>query len=135
MNQLEFHQRYEEESEQIYNTLIKLDEDELLDIIADPNGSKYKIWVGSDNYQIWQVFKAKGTIKSIWPLFDIVSNLSKPYLVRYHACTALFAIAGIHDEEFKGMVQYGRNAARELIDQQAAIHRLEAILKDLEGRV
>ncbi len=131
MNQLEFHQRYEEESEQIYNTLIKLDEDELLSIIADPDDSSYKIWVGSDNYQIWQVFIARGSAKSIRPLYDIVSNLSKPYLVRYHACTALFAIAGIKDDEFKGMVQYGRNAARELIDQQAAIHRLEAMLNGL----
>lgn len=131
MNQLEFHQRYEEESEQIYNTLIKLDEDALLEIIADPDDSKYKIWVGSDNYQIWQVFKDKGTTRSIQPLFDIVSNLSKPYLVRYHACTALFAIAGIKDDEFKGMVQYGRNAARELIDQQAAIDRLKTMLKGL----
>lgn len=129
MNQQEFHQRYEEESEQIYNTLIQLDEDQLLDIISDPEGSSYKIWVGNDNYQIWQVFIAKGTTKSIQPLYDIVSTLSKPYLIRYHACTALFAIAGIQDDEFKGMVQYGRNAERELIDQQAAIQRLEVILK------
>ena len=133
MNQQEFHQRYEEESEQIYNTLIPLDEDQLLAIIRDPDGSSYKIWVGNDNYQIWQVFIARGTAKSIRPLYDIVSNLNKPYLVRYHACTALFVIAGIHDDEFKGMVQYGRNAARELIDQRAAIHRLEAMLKGLEA--
>ena len=103
----------------------------MLSIIADPDDSSYKIWVGSDNYQIWQVFIARGSAKSIRPLYDIVSNLSKPYLVRYHACTALFAIAGIKDDEFKGMVQYGRNAARELIDQQAAIHRLEAMLNGL----
>ncbi len=133
MNQQEFHQRYEEESEQIYNTLIKLDEDELLDIISDPAGSKYKIWVGSDNYQIWQVFQAKGTYKSIKPLFHIVSNLQKPYLVRYHACAALFKIAGIDDEEFKGRVQFGRNGNRELVDQQAAIHRLKEMLEGLFG--
>ena len=131
MNQQEFHQRYEEESEQIYNTLIKLDEDELLDIISDPTGSKYKVWVGSDNYQIWQVFQAKGTYKSIKPLFHIVSNLQKPYLVRYHACAALFKIAGIDDEEFKGRVQYGRDGNREQVDQQAAIHRLKEMLEGL----
>lgn len=131
MNQQEFHQRYEEESEQIYNALIKLDEDELLDIISDPGGSKYKIWVGSDNYQIWQVFQAKGSAKSIKPLFDIVSNLQKPYLVRYHACAALFKIAGIEDEEFKGRVQFGRDVNRELVDQQAAIHRLKAMLEGM----
>ncbi len=131
MNQQEFHQRYEEESEQIYNTLIKLDEDELLDIISDPGGSKYKIWVGSDNYQIWQVFQAKGTAKSIKSLFDIVSNLQNPYLIRYHACAALFKIAGIDDEEFKGRVQFGRDGNRERVDQQAAIHRLKTMLEGL----
>ncbi len=131
MNQQEFHQRYEEESEQIYNTLIKLDEDELLDIISDPGGSKYKIWVGSDNYQIWQVFQAKGTAKSIKSLFDIVSKLQNPYLIRYHACAALFKIAGIDDEEFKGRVQFGRDGNRERVDQQAAIHRLKTMLEGL----
>ena len=129
MNQQEFHQLYEEESERIYNTLMQLDEDELLNIIHDPTGSKYKIWAGNDNYQIWRVFQAKGTANSIKPIFHIVSNLENPYLVRYHACAALFVIAGIHDEEFKGRVQYGRDGNRERVDQQAAIHRLKAMLE------
>ena len=133
MNQQEFHQRYEEESGKIYNELIKLYEDELLDIITNPGGGNYKIWVGNDNYQIWQVFQAKGTAKSIRPIFQIVSNLQNPYLVRYHACAALFVIAGIDDEEFKGRVQFGRDGNREAIDQSAAISKLEAMLSKEQG--
>ena len=131
MNQQQFHQFYEEESERIYNALMKLDEDALLEIIKDPGGSAYKIWVGNDNYQIWQVLQAKGTAKSIKPLFHIVSNLGIEYLIRYHACAALFVIAGIRDEEFKGRVQFGRDANRELIDQKAAITKLSEMLEGL----
>ena len=133
MNQQEFHQRFEEETDQFYNTLIKLDEDELLDIISNPDGGKYKIWDGNDNYQIWQVFKTKGTVKSIKPIFHIVSNFQNPYLVRYHACAALFVLAVIDDEEFKGRVQFGRNGNREAIDQPAAIAKLKAMLSKEQG--
>jgi L-rhamnose mutarotase len=133
MNQQEFHQRYEEESEQTYNALSKLDEDELLDIITSPGVGNYKIWVCNDNYQIWQVFRAKGTAKSIKPIFHIVSNLQNPYLVRYHACAALFKIAGINDEIFKGKVQYGRDENRERVDQVAAIAKLAEMIESLEA--
>ena len=132
MNQLEFHQLYEEESERIYNTLIKLDEDELLKIIEDPLATDYKKWVGNDNYQLWQVFKATGTNTSIKPIFEIASSLTNKYLIRYHACSALFVIVHIKDDELKGEVQYGLNANKERVDQKAAIDRLKEMLKGLE---
>jgi hypothetical protein len=128
MNQLEFHQRFEEESEKIFNALVLLSEEELLKILADATGGHYKIWAGGDQYQIWQAFQANGTQKSIQPLFTIVSNLSIEYLVRYHACAALFKIANIHDDDFKGQVQYGLNANREKVDQKEAIRKLGVIL-------
>jgi len=133
MNQQEFHKRYEEEAEHSYNALMELDEDALLDIIHDPDGGKYKIWKGNDNYQIWQVFGKKGTSKSIKPLFHIVSNLKTEYLVRYHACAALFKIAGINDEIFMGKVQFGRDENRQLIDQKEAIAKLAEIIESLGG--
>jgi hypothetical protein len=61
-------------------------------------------------------------------LFAIVSNLSIAYLVRYHACAALFHLAHIEDEDFMGQVQYGLNANREKVDQQVAIKRLAELL-------
>lgn len=132
MKQEEFHLRYEEEAEHIYATLSKLSEDELLAIIADPGGGRHRIWDGNDNYQVWQVFRVKGTVKSIRPLFDIVSNLGNKYLVRYHACAALFTIAGISDDDLLGEVRYGLNKYRERVDQRAAIDRLEGILRGMD---
>ena len=131
MNQQEFHKLYEEESERIFNDLMELDEEALLDIIRDPGGGRFRIWVGSDNYQIWQVIGQKGTAKSIVPLFRIVSNLEIEYLPRYHACEALFKLAGIEDEIFMGKVQYGRDENREAVDQPAAIKKLAEMLEDL----
>lgn len=128
MNYSEFQQRYEEESERLFQKFSKKSEDELLDIIADPAGGKYDIWNGGDQYQIWNAFKKTGTSKSIRPLFDIISNLRIEYLVRYHACEALFHLARLEDEDFMGQVQYGLNANREKIDQQAAIRKLEQLL-------
>ena len=128
MNQGEFHKYYEEESERVFNELDLLTEDELLKIIEDKGERKFKIWKGRDNYQIWRVFKTKGTEKSIKPLFEIVSNLKNDYLIRYHACDALFKIANLTDENFKGEVQYGRNEERKLVNQQNAISKLGEIL-------
>jgi hypothetical protein len=125
MNYSEFQKRYEEESDKIYALMVVLSEDELLHIISDPSGGHYKIWEGGDQYQIWDAFEVRGTVKSIKPLFDIVSNLSKEYLVRYHACEALFTIAHIHDDDFMGQVQYGLNSKREKVDQQEAIRQLQ----------
>lgn len=63
------------------------------------------------------------------PLFEIVSDLKNEYLIRYHACDALFKIVNLNDENFKGEVQFGLNAKREVVDQQNAIDRLREILK------
>lgn len=129
MNQLEFHKYYEEESERIFSELNKLNEDELLGIISGKNEDRYNFRKGNDNYQIWRVFQKKGTEKSVQPLFEIVSNLKNEYLIRYHACNALFKIADLNDDDFKGQVQFGLNADREIIDQQQAIEKLRKILK------
>ena len=129
MNQEEFHKQYEEEAEKIFTALSILPEDSLLKIIQDKRDTPYNFWKGEDQYQIWRVFKQTGTEKSIKPLYEIVSNMENEYLVRYHACDALFAIAGIHDDPFKGEVQFGLNANREPVDRQKAIHKLGALLK------
>ncbi len=128
MTQQEFHKLYEDESERVFNELNKLTEDDLLKIIADKNENEFKIWKGNDNYQIWSVLKIKGTEKSIKPLFEIVSNLKNEYLIRYHACDALFKLANLTDENFKGEVQYRRNSKRKIVDQQNAIDKLGGIL-------
>jgi hypothetical protein len=102
---------------------------DLLRIIGNRLELKYGVWRGQDNYQIWRAFGIKGTQKSIKPLFDIVSNLNNDYLVRYHACDALFSVAGIRDSNFKGKVQYGRDKERNEVDQLQAILDLGQILK------
>lgn len=121
----EFQKQYELESEKAYNNLNKLNEEELLKIITDKDDSKFSIWTGKDNYQIWKVLQTKGTSRSIQPLFSIVSNLSNEYLIRYHACEALFKLAGLSDNELKGKVQYGLDVNRKAVDQQAAISELK----------
>ena len=115
--------------EKIFAALSALPEESLLKFIQDKRDTPYNFWKGEDQYQIWRVFKQSGTEKSIKPLYEIVSNMENEYLVRYHACDALFAIAGIADNEFKGEVQFGLNSNREPVDQQKAIHKLEALLK------
>ena len=129
MNQEEFHKYYEEESERIFSELKKLGEDELLNIISGKSEDKFNFRKGNDNYQIWRAFQIKGTEKSVLPLFEIVSNLKIEYLIRYHACNALFKIADLNDDDFKGQVQFGLNADREIIDQQEAIEKLRTKLK------
>ncbi len=128
MTQQEFHQQYEIESEKIFRALNKLSEDELLLIISRKGKDAYHLNEGKDNYQIWQVIKKKNNPVFVMPLFDIVKNLNNEYLVRYHASDALFGIAGINDEDFKGQVQYGLNKDRQPVDQQKAIDKLESIL-------
>jgi len=128
MNYSEFQQRYEEESDHLFQKFSEKSEDELLEIMADPTGGKYHIWKGGDQYQIWNAFEKLGTSKSIRPLFNIVSNLEIEYLVRYHACEALFHLAGLADADLMGQVQYGLNAQRVKVDQQAAIQRLSSLL-------
>ncbi len=124
----EFQEQYELESDRAYSDLNKLDEDDLLNIISGKNNCRFNIWKGQDNYQIWRVLQTKGTAKSIEPLFNIVSNLNNEYLIRYHACEALFKMTGLDDNELKGKVQYGLDANRKAVDQQAAIKELHKIL-------
>lgn len=128
MTQQEFHQQYEIESEKIFHALNKLSAEELLRIISRKGKDAYHLNEGKDNYQIWQVIKKKNNPVFVMPLFDIVKNLNNEYLVRYHACEALFGIAGINDEDFKGQVQYGLNKDRQPVDQQKAIDKLESTL-------
>ncbi|TAE52135.1 MAG: hypothetical protein EAZ89_08980 [Bacteroidetes bacterium] len=126
----EFQQRYEAESDETFARLNKLDEKTLLAMIA----ARHKdIWDSGGNYQIWRVLAQKGSESSIWPLFDIVSDLRHAYLIRYHACDALFEIAGIRDEGFKGEVQYGLDTRQQPVDQQQAIRKLEQMLRASEG--
>ena len=128
MTQQEFHEAFEAESKRLFNELNIFSEVELLEIIADKNEKKYGIWKGYDNYQIWYTLQTKGTEKSIKPLFEIVANLKNEYLVRYHAGNALFKIANLSDDNFKGQVQYGLNSKRKKINQQNAINKLGKIL-------
>jgi hypothetical protein len=120
MDYSEFQLRYEQDGKNALYKYIKLSEDELLEIVNK------KQW--DNTYQIWYALKKKGTKKAIKPIYQIVSNLKNDYLIRYHACNALFHIAAIRDDEFKGMVQYGRNSARKRINQVQAIKKLEEVL-------
>lgn len=129
MNQEEFHKSYEEASERLYSELHTYSEEELLNIIADEKETKYQILKGKDNYQIWQVLQTKGTEKSLKRLFAIVSDLKNDYLVRYHACNALFKIAKLNDDDLKGQVQYGRNKSRKSVNQKKSMLRLSKVLK------
>lgn len=128
MNQEQFHQYYENESERFYEYFSRLTEADLLSLINDPNESRFHIWEGRDNFQIWRAFQTRGSAPSIRPLYGIVSNLKYPYLVRYHACEALFKLAQLTDEGFKGEVQYGLNAERQPVDHQLAFRRLGEVL-------
>ncbi|HUM45480.1 MAG TPA: hypothetical protein PLD84_01040 [Chitinophagales bacterium] len=123
----EFQKYYEEDGDKTFAELSKLSESELLKLIANKNESRYQIWQGKDNYQVWTALQSKGTSKSIKPLFNIVSDMKNDYLIRYHACNALFAIAGIKDEDFKGEVQYGLDKNRQPVNRQNAIDKLENI--------
>lgn len=129
MTYQQFQQQYEAEADKEYEALNRFSESELLTLIADKNENKYKIWQG-DSFGIWHVLGDKGTNKSIPVLFEIVTNLQINYLVRYHACNALFNIAKIVLEGLKGEVQYGLDINREPVDQQKAFKRLEDLLKD-----
>lgn len=130
MTYQEFQKYYEEHSEKMYDQLNRMDEAALLALISGKTGNTFDIWKGGDNYQVWRVLEKKGTGISIKPLFDIVTDLKTDYLVRYHACTALFIIAGINDEDFIGQVQYGLDKNRQPVDQQKAFERLRKILFD-----
>ena len=128
MTYAEFQRQFEEYAESAYKKLSTHSEPELISLISDKKENKYGIWKGSDNYQVWRVLQEKGAVKSIPPLFEIVRNLQNEYLVRYHACEALFVIAKINDDNLKGEVQYGLNKDRQAVDQQKAIAELERIL-------
>lgn len=129
----EFQQQYEMEGEKLFNKLNQLDEDALLRLIENGHHSPYQVMKGNDQFQLWAVLQNKGTQKSIWPLFKVVKELNNEYLVRYHACNALFCIARLNDEAFKGEVQYGLNKDRQPIDQVNAIGKLESILRENFG--
>ena len=70
----------------------------------------------------------KGTSRSVQPLLGIVTDIKNEYLIRYHACTALFSIAKIKDDDFNGQVQYGLDKNRQPGDQQKAFEKLRSIL-------
>lgn len=133
----EFQKYYEDDSDKAYSELGKLTETELLQLISNKSQDKYQIWKGGDNYQVWRALQLKGTDKSIKPLFKIVTDLNNNYLVRYHACAALFIIARINDDSLKGEVQYGLDTNRQPVNRQQAIDKLESILKkylDVQGQ-
>ncbi len=129
MSYEDFQRQYDQESEAFYHQLESLSEDELLRLIADRNESRFRIWAGGDNYVSWRVLGEKGTTASVLPLLELVSDLNNPYLIRYHACAALFNIAGLDDVDLKGQVQYGLDKNRQRVDQQDAINKLRAILE------
>lgn len=125
MSYEEFQQAFEAESDRLFQHYARLSEDELLDLI------EHKKW--DTNYQIWQAIATNGSKKACQPLYDVVKDMNNDYLHRYHACNALFALAGIADEEFKGIVQYGLNKNRERADQREAIEQLgKIILEDIQ---
>ncbi len=122
MSYEEFQRMYEIESEKLYEYFVRFSEDEILDLIAQ------KKW--DAQYQIWRAISDKGSDKSIRPLFEVVSDLKIEYLVRYHACTALFQLANISDDEFKGMVQFGLDKNGERVNQEQAIEQLRKMLAE-----
>ncbi|HRG25601.1 MAG TPA: hypothetical protein PLL23_14455 [Chitinophagaceae bacterium] len=123
-----FQARYEQEGDQLFLQFNKFTENQLLDIISSYPDNAYGLWKGGDQYQIWRALGDKGTKKSIEPLFAIVTNLEIDYLVRYHACDALFHIAVLKDDNLKGIVQYGLDIDRQPANQQAAFRELEKLL-------
>lgn len=123
-----FQARYEQEGDQLFLQFNKFTENQLLDIISSYPDNAYGLWKGGDQYQIWRALGDKGTKKSIEPLFAIVTNLEIDYLVRYHACDALFHIAVLKDDNLKGIVQYGLDKDRQPANQQAAFRELEKLL-------
>jgi HEAT repeat protein len=120
MDYAEFQYQYEEQSRRLYKQFLEMSEDELIQLIEN---QKF-----DSNYQIWRALGDKGSKKSIRCLFEIVSNLNNEYLVRYHACSALFKIANINDLDLLGRVQHGRNKHRQKTDQKEAIEKLRTIL-------
>lgn len=122
MDYQEFQERYEEDAGNAFRYYTKLAEDKLLEIIANGDIDK--------TYQIWRALKVIGTERSLNILYKIVTNLNVDYLTRYHACDALFHLAGINDNEFKGMVQYGRDKNRQKVNQKFAIEKLRNVLKE-----
>ncbi len=124
----EFQSRYEQEGDKLYREFNQLTEDQLIDLIRSYPDNAYGLWKGGDQYQCWRALGNKGTKKSHEPLFAIVTNLNIDYLVRYHACDALFHIAVLNDDNLKGIVQYGLDKDRQLANQQAAFRELEKLL-------
>lgn len=120
MDYAEFQYQYEEQSRRLYKQFLEMSEDELIQLIEN---QKF-----DSNYQIWRALGDKGSKKSIRCLFEIVSNLNNQYLVRYHACAALFKIANINDLDLLGRVQHGRNQQRKMTNQNEAIEELRSIL-------
>lgn len=125
----QFQTNFEQDADQLFHEFCKLPEDNLLEIISNRFDHKYGVWQGRDYYQIWRAIGIKETQQSIQPLFDIVSNLTNDYLIRYHACDALFNIAGIRDSRFKEKILYGRDENKNPVDQLQAFRDLEQILK------
>jgi hypothetical protein len=119
-----FQARYEQEGDQLFLQFNEFTEEQLLDIINRYPDNAYGLWKGGDQYQCWRVLGGKGTKRSIEPLFAIVTNLEIDYLVRYHACDALFEIAALEDDSLKGIVQYGLDKDRQPADQHAAFREL-----------
>jgi hypothetical protein len=120
MDYAEFQKKYEQDAEKRYSEYIAMSEDGLLRIIQNGHND--------DSYQIWRALQSKGTRKSIPVLYEIVSNFNSEYLIRYHACEALFKIAGINNPELKGMVQYGRDKNGRLINQGQAVMQLKRLI-------
>lgn len=127
----DFQKYYEEESDRVFDELMQLNEDELLVLTEKDYKSKFRIWEKADNFQVWRALAEKGTKKSLPRLFEIVRDLSNDYLIRYHACDALFKIAGITDNNFKGQVQYGLDQDRNPVNQLLAIERLKSLIMHL----
>jgi len=119
-----FQARYEEEGDKLFRQFNQLSEEQLLEIIRRYPDNAYGLWKGRDQYQCWRALGSKGTTASIQPLYTVVCNLDIDYLVRYHACDALFHIADLQDDNLKGIVQYGLDKDRQPADQQAAFREL-----------
>jgi hypothetical protein len=122
MDYAEFQYQYEEQSSRLYKQFMEMPEDKLIQLIEN---QKF-----DSNHQIWRALGDKGCKKSISCLFNVVSNLNNKYLVRYHACVALFKIANIDDPDLLGRVQHGRNQQRQMTSKIKAIEELRTILEN-----
>lgn len=119
LNKMHWKDRWEFESSKEYETLLKLDEKELLNRIENGKTGFY--------FNIWRAIGKNGTLKNSW---EVLLNFLKNnpgdinMLNRYHCANALFLLMGTPDPASKSKLR------KEVQwDHEGEEKRLEAITK------